>query len=283
LRERADGRKVAGVSAPSTDRMPGTGTHGDKPLFWTAAPGSLPDGARFSMTTRLGGVSEGPFASLNVGLKAGDREEAVLENIARVRKEAGMDQAEPRRIRQVHGTAIVSPAAAGAEADGFVLRAGDPWAAVSVADCAPVVLVSRDGAWGALLHSGWRGTALGIGVRALETLARHGIPPSEIHAVIGPCIHACCYPIGSEVAARFPTFLLKPHPSGRFALDLPAAIAASLESAGVSPDRLAAAPECTACRPDLFYSYRRDSGVTGRHWAILRLGAAARRASAPGE
>jgi YfiH family protein len=187
-----------------------------------------------------------------------------------------MGEDEPRRIRQVHGTAMVSPAEAGAAADGFLLRAGDPWAAVSVADCAPVALVSDDGTWGALLHSGWRGTALGIGVRAIGALERHGVSASGIHVVVGPCIHACCYPVGLEVARGFPTFLLKPHRSGRFALDLPAAIMAALEGAGVPAGRLAAAPECTACLPDRFYSHRRDSGVTGRHWAILRLGGSVR-------
>ncbi|HLQ67634.1 MAG TPA: polyphenol oxidase family protein [Candidatus Limnocylindrales bacterium] len=228
------------------------------------------------MTTRLGGKSRGAFQSLNVGLRVGDEEEAVLENVRRVRAEAGMGADEPRRIRQVHGAAVVSPAEAGSAADGFLLRAGDPWAAVSVADCAPVALVSEDGTWGALLHSGWRGTALGISVRALLALEQHGVSPFGVRVVVGPCIHACCYPVGAEVASRFPTFLLKPHRSGRFALDLPAAITASLEGAGVPAGRLAAAPECTACRQDLFYSHRRDSGVTGRHWAILRLGGAAR-------
>jgi YfiH family protein len=246
----------------------------DGPLFWEAPFGSLPSGARFALTTRRGGVSEGPFARLNVGLRVGDREEAVLENIRRVRAAAGMSEDEPLRVRQVHGTAIVEPSGSGSAADGFLVAGGDPWVAVSVADCAPVALVSRDGARGALLHSGWRGTVDGIGVRAVEALARRGVDRAGVHAVIGPCIHACCYPVGNEVARRVPTFLLKPHPSGRFALDLPGAIAAALGSAGVSPARITIAPECTACRPDAFYSHRRDAGVTGRHWAILRLGTA---------
>jgi len=258
------------MSATRADAVE-SGAASDRAVFWSPQRGPLPGGALFAMATRLGGVSEGPFATLNLGLRAGDREDAVRENIRRVRAEAGMGDGEPVRVTQVHGTSIVPVSGAGAAADGFLLRAGDPWAAVSIADCAPVALVSGDGAWGALLHSGWRGTALGIGVRAVEALARRGVPASEIHVVIGPCIHACCYPVGSEVAAGFPTFLLKPHPSGVFALDLPGAIAASLEGAGVSPDRIEAAPECTACRRDRFYSYRRDAGVTGRHWAMLRL------------
>jgi YfiH family protein len=250
--------------------------------FWSAPAGSLPEGVRFVMATRNGGVSEGPFATLNLGLRVGDRDDAVLENVRRVRDALGLAQDEPRRVRQVHGTVLVDAAegiaaadagAAWAAADGFLVRRGDPWVAVSIADCAPVAVVSSDGSQGALLHSGWRGTADGIGVRAVEALRRRGIPPSELHVVVGPCIHSCCYPVGSEVAARFPTFLLKPHPSGRFALDLPGAVLAGLAGAGVPRHRAVAARECTACLPDCYFSHRRDSGRTGRHWALLRLSA----------
>lgn len=246
-------------------------------MFWSPAEGSLPRGARFVVATRLGGASEGPFATLNLGLRAGDREDAVLENVRRVRQALGMDADEPLRVRQVHGTALVSAEAAGAapgpsvEADGILLRAGDPWAAVSVADCAPVALVSEDGGRGALVHSGWRSTLRGIALRAADALARSGSSREAIHVVIGPCIHACCYPVGPETARLFPTSLLRFHPGGGFALDLPAAIAASLTAAGVPARRIAIAPECTACLPERFYSHRRDHGTTGRHWAMLRL------------
>lgn len=238
-----------------------------EPEFWSAP---LPSGARFLMTTRIGGVSEGPFATLNLGLRVGDGEEAVAENARRVREACGMDAGEPLRVRQVHGAELVAPSGAGSAADGILVRAGDPWAGVSVADCAPVALVTSDGSRGALVHSGWRGTLDGIAPRAARALAEGGAL-RDIHVVIGPCIHACCYPVGPETARLFPTFLLRPHPSGRFALDLPGAIAASLAAAGLSPARIAVAPECTACRPDRFYSHRRDAGRTGRHWALLRL------------
>jgi polyphenol oxidase len=269
LREAAEPGRVAAVSAE----------------FWTAPAGSLPDGVRFVMATRNGGVSEGPFATLNLGLRVGDKDDAVLENVRRVRDALGLAGDEPRRVRQVHGTAMVSAAGGGAAndvgaswaaADGFLVQGGDPWVAVSIADCAPVAIVSSDGSQGALLHSGWRGTADGIGVRAVEALRRRGVPPSELRVVVGPCIHACCYPVGSEVAARFPTSLLKPHRSGRFALDLPGAILDGLTGAGVPRHRAVAARECTACLPDGYFSHRRDSGRTGRHWAFLRLSAPGR-------
>lgn len=246
-----------------------------EPVFWAPPAGTLPPGARFVMTTRLGGVSRGPWAQLNVGLRVGDAEEAVTANIRRVREALGLGAAEPVRVRQVHGTALV-PARAAADrdppsADGLLIEEDDPWAAVSVADCAPVALVAEDGARGALVHSGWRGTLDGIAVRAALALERSGSPVESLHVVIGPCIHACCYPVGPDLAGRFPAFLIQPHATAGFALDLPGAIAASLAGAGVRPARIAVASECTACLPERFYSHRRDRGTTGRHWALLRL------------
>lgn len=241
------------------------------PVFWSPPRGTLPGGARFVMTTRLGGVSRGPYASLNVGLRVGDRDDAVLENVGRIRAALAMGGEEPLRVRQVHGAALVDAGGAGSAADGILIGAGDPWAAISVADCAPVALAGADGRRGALVHSGWRGTLDGIAVRAALALSHGGSPLESIQVVIGPCIHPCCYPVGSETAGRFPAFLIQPHRSGGFALDLPGAIAASLTAAGVSAGAIAIAPECTACLPERFYSHRRDRGVTGRHWALLQL------------
>ena len=266
---------MTGMETEAIERAKGAGTD---PVFWTAPPGALPAGAALVMTTRVGGVSRGPYAELNVGLRVGDREESVLENVRRIRGALGMDAREPVRVRQVHGTDLAEAAAGDLlpRADGILLTAGDPWAAVSVADCAAVALVAEDGARGALVHSGWRGTLDGIAVRAALALERSGSPPESLHVVIGPCIHACCYPVGPETAGRFPAFLIQPHASGGFALDLPGAIAASLTGAGVPPSRIAIASECTACLPERFYSHRRDRGTTGRHWMLLRLAPPAR-------
>lgn len=266
MRDPAEGGRVGTMETEAIGAEPAAG-----PVFWSAPRGALPSGARFVMTTRLGGVSRGSYASLNVGLRVGDREEAVLENVARIRAALEMGGEEPLRVRQVHGAALVDAGGAGSAADGILLRAGDPWAAVGVADCAPVALAAADGSRGALVHSGWRGTLDGIAVRAALALERSGSPLEALHVVIGPCIHVCCYPMGPETAGRFPASLIQPHSSGGFALDLPGAIAASLIGAGVPRARIAIAPECTACLPERFYSHRRDRGTTGRHWMLLRL------------
>jgi hypothetical protein len=263
---------LRGDGTPGTVRaMPATEPPSAGPPLWRPAPDALPDGVWFGLTTRAGGVSRGPFAGLNLGLGVGDDENAVLENRRRLRERLGLAEEEPRLLHQIHGSAIVESSGAGSRADGFLVRTTDPWVAVSAADCAPVAVVSEDGSRGALLHSGWRGAKERIAAHAVARLGNLGAPPASLRAVIGPCLHACCFPVGADVAGEFPVALLRPHPTGQLALDLPGAIAAALVEAGMSDDRVQVAPECTSCAADRFYSHRRDRGFTGRHWALLRL------------
>ena len=238
--------------------------------FWRPPVGALPPGAWFGMTTRHGGVSEGAYAAFNVSLGVGDDERAVMRNRERLARTLGYPGTAPSLLNQVHGARIVTYREAPAEADGFLIGAGEPWVAVSAADCAPVAIVSADGTRGALLHSGWRGAHAGIAAQAVRRLAEH-VPAGELTAVIGPCIHACCFPVGPDVALQFDETLRHPHPSGQEAIDLPGAIRRSLVAGGVPDERIHAAAECTSCERSTFYSHRRDRGVTGRHWAFLRL------------
>jgi polyphenol oxidase len=239
-------------------------------VMWRPGEGVLPAGAWFGVPTRRGGVSRGAYATLNLGSGVGDERDAVLRNRYLLFHALGMPESGPHRIRQVHGTRIVTPEEAPEEADGFLLQAGDPWTAVSTADCAPVALFARNATRGALLHSGWRGTRDGIAASATRLLAERGVPPSDLVAVIGPCIHACCYPVGPEVAREFPGEALKPHPQG-VALDLPRAITLTLLEAGLPASSIHAAAECTSCVSASFFSHRRDRGITGRHWALAHL------------
>jgi hypothetical protein len=239
-------------------------------VVWRPAEKHVPANAWFGVPTRRGGVSLGPYASLNFGLEVGDEREAVLRNRAIAFAALGIPEPGPRRLHQVHGTRIVEPDEAPCDADGFIVRAGDPWVAVSAADCAPVALVARSGALGALFHSGWRSTRDRIAARAVRLLGSRGVPPGEILASIGPCIHACCYPVGPEVAKDFPGEVLKPHQEGT-ALDLPLAISLALREEGIEDGAIHVARECTSCEAGSFYSHRRDRGVTGRHWALFHL------------
>jgi polyphenol oxidase len=214
-------------------------------------------GARVAFTTRHGGVSEGPYSSLNLGIMTEDEEARVRENRRRVAAHLGVPLA---LSRQVHGTAIrewVAPPpklVATDDADGHVTSAHGVAPFVLTADCLPVALAAPGRV--AILHCGWRGLAAGILNRAAELFAR------APEAAIGPGIGPCCYEVGQEVLDAFGI-------SGSRMLDLKAIARRQLEAAGV--ERIEDVGLCTSCREDLFFSHRRDRGVTGRQAGIVWL------------
>lgn len=202
-------------------------------------------GATALFTTRRGGVSEGPYASLNVGLATQDDPERVAANRERVREHAGA--ARLAQGRQVHGTHVVIDGEGGEEADGQVTTRPGVAAIVLTADCLPVALAGPGAA--GVVHAGWRGLAGGVleaGVAALGS--------GPVAAAIGPGIGPCCYEIGDEVRAVFA--------SSERTLDLKAVARARLEAAGVQ--EIHDCDLCTACDPQRFFSHRRDRGITGR-------------------
>lgn len=209
-------------------------------------------GARVRFTGRAGGVSEGPFASLNLGRWTDDDPAAVEENRRRA-----ADGAPIAFARQVHGIDVVvldaPPSPDGIEeADGVVTRAHGVAAMVLTADCVPVALAAPDAV--AMVHAGWKGLSGGVleaGVAALRT-------DGPIHAAIGPAAGACCYEVGPDVAERFPDWAL----NGRL-LDLKAVAAARLRAAGVAA--VVDVGRCTICEPDVFFSHRASGPVTGRN------------------
>lgn len=212
-------------------------------------------------TARAGGVSEGPFTSLNLGLWTDDDPERVRENRRRVAERADATLAYGR---QVHGTAVARvsepPTDTLGEVDGAATRLSSVAPMVLTADCLPVAVAGEAAV--AMLHAGWRGLADGVldqGVRALRELGDDG----PLHAVIGPGAGACCYAVGDDVAARFPRWALV----GRN-LDLKAIAATRLREAGVQTVRDVG--RCTMCEPDVFFSHRRCSGgVTGRQAGLV--------------
>ena len=213
-------------------------------------------------------MSEGPYESLNLGILTDDEPGRVAENRRRLAAALGLDPAAVAMGWQVHGTDVLdwdaAPdgggyAAPGADlerVDAHTTRAGGVGLLVLVADCLPVALVSPERV--AMVHCGWRGLAGGILERALE---RFEEPPA---AAIGPGIGRCCYEVGPEVLAAFDD--LDGAADGRM-LDLRALATRRLEAAGVA--RIEQVDLCTSCRPDLFFSHRRDRGVTGRQGGIV--------------
>jgi polyphenol oxidase len=227
-------------------------------------------GGRVAFSTRNGGVSEGPYASLNLGILTDDDQARVAENRGLLAGSLGL---EPERVAmgwQVHGTEILdwdappngggfaSPGAELRKVDGHATQVAGLGLLVLVADCLPVALIAPGRA--AMLHCGWRGLAGGILERALEDF---GETPA---AAIGPGIGRCCYEVGEEVLAEFAD--LEGVAEGRM-LDLRMVARRKLEAAGV--ERIVDVDLCTSCRADLFFSHRRDNGVTGRQGGLAWL------------
>jgi hypothetical protein len=231
-----------------------------------------PARVRAVTTTRLGGVSEGRFASLNLGEHVGDRPDRVQANRARVRAALGFDS-EPLWLRQVHGTRVVDAreASAGTEADGCASALPGRICVVLTADCLPILLCDRAGTRVAALHAGWRGLAAGVveeGVRAL------GLPGDALLAWLGPAIGSHAYEVGTEVREAFvvrdpgTAAAFAPSARGRWLADLYALARRRLQAAGVNS--VYGGGHCTVSEENLFFSHRRD-GTTGRMASLIWL------------
>jgi YfiH family protein len=181
-------------------------------------------------------------------------------------------------LRQVHGDGVVNAHnLADREQEGDALITDDIGRSIGVrtADCVPILLLDSQVRAMAAIHAGWRGTAAEIVKKALAKMSStFGTNPKDVYAAMGPCIRACCYEVGKEVADRlaaaFPEW--GEEDKARRCVDLPEANRRHLVSAGVLPDRIFDSGLCTTCQPEQFYSYRREPENPGRMVsAICRL------------
>jgi polyphenol oxidase len=222
------------------------------------APNPEPEEARIRFFTRLGGVSEPPYDSLNVSRKVGDAPDAVEENLSIIRE--AMDGRPAAWVRQVAGDRVVRVSESGlaAEADALVTAEPDLCLSVAVADCVPVALVGEREV--GMVHSGWRGTLAGVSGKAAREIGG-----SPVRAYIGPSIRRCCYEVSEELAQKFAREFGDEIVSGRH-LSLQDAIREDLEREGAEVHDLGL---CSGCRPDLFYSHRKQGPLTGRNLASV--------------
>lgn len=244
-------------------------------------------GIRHGFSTRAGGVSTGPFASLDLGLGRGTSQ-AGSEDQARARSENRrrflqcVGAGPLNEVDQVHGPDIVWVGPDGPDllrADGIGVDRPNRWVGVRSADCLPVLLVVAEAGRSPeavmAVHAGWRGAVGGILGRAVRSLRDRGTDLRHIRAAMGPAISVEAFEVGDEVVEAARKALdgdpppARPGPRGRPHLDLRAVARTLLERAGVEGDRIECLARCTYGEPQSFFSYRRDGAPTGSQLSVV--------------
>lgn len=223
-------------------------------------------------STREGGVSEGPYASLNLGRLTGDDVHRVDENRRRLCAEAGAELERLALNRQVHSTLVHRARAGrrGAPGDGLWTDQRDLPILAMAADCLPIALVRADGAPAvAVMHAGWRGLLAGIVAAGVGALSEDCVTGTQsLRAAVGPAIGPCCYEVGPEVADPFREAFGRDVLRGRN-LDLWTSAERALNRAGV--EEVHRIELCTVCNPDRFFSHRRTGKPRGVQGVIARV------------
>jgi len=264
--------------------------HNSSGLIYDTADGlSAVGGIRHAFSTRLGGVSPAPFDSLNFFEQSGDTQENIVENYRRLGAATGLDMSRAVGCRQVHGDQVrfIHAEDAGTllydsriyDADGMLTDVPGIPLTVYSADCCTILLYDPTCRCVGAVHAGWRGTALGIALKALVSMmSAYGADPLTVHAAIGPSIGACCFETGSDVpdairaelsesADRFITRA----ENGKYHIDLKQVNRLWLLRGGLDPRNIETHPDCTMCRPERYWSYRRSGARRGGQLAVIAL------------
>lgn len=258
-------------------------------LLWLSASQLNAGGAVHGFSTRLGGVSRGCLASLNLGTGRGDEIANVRENFRRFGDAVGFDSRKTVFSKQVHrdDIRVVTAKDCGKglyrereyEADGLITNVPGVPLAVFSADCIPILLHDPVCRAVAGCHAGWRGTAMGIARKTVEEMIRqYGCCPRDIRAVIGPGISRCCFETHIDVPeAMWLAFgqkaeaMIDPLPDEKFLVDLKGLNALWLQCAGVPKEQIELSDACTSCRQDLFWSHRHTGDARGVMAAVIQL------------
>ena len=261
-------------------------------VTYLAFPALLESGmVRHGFSTRMGGVSEGPYATMNFSFTRGDDPEAVRENYRRMAEALRVDMEKMVLTWQTHTTnvRVVSEEDLGKgiikerdyrDVDGLVTDMPDVTLVTFFADCVPLYFLDKKNHAIGLSHSGWRGTVKRMGEKTLETMAEaFGTRPEDVTACIGPSICMDCYEVGGEVieefAAEFPAAvhdrLFYKKENGKYMLNLWEANRIVLTDAGIREENLSVTDICTHCNPELLFSHRRSPEKRGNLCAFLCL------------
>lgn len=245
----------------------------------------MPTGVSALVTTRIGGVSEEGYASLNLGTHVGDNPARVRRNRHRLRQWLP-DAVTIQWLKQVHGTEVARPRALRAQAsarlgvytaDACCVSQPNVAAAVLTADCLPVLFATQDGQQVAAAHAGWRGLLDGV---LEQTIQAFGQPPAMITSWLGPAIGPCHFEVGPEVRQAFlaheqargrnpeaVALCFLPGLANKYLMDIYQVARLRLQYAGIK--HVSGGDSCTVCDTESWFSYRRDGAVSGRMVSLI--------------
>jgi YfiH family protein len=218
------------------------------------------------ISTRHGGVSSQVYQSLNLGVHTDDDPDAILSNLALFCADLGISPGSLARSYQVHGSEIWTSVSPGYESGYDAILAPKPgvFAGVGIADCCPILLADPLRKTAAAIHAGWKGTVAQIVHKTASALIAGGSNPADILAYIGPCISLEHFEVGDEVAEQFE---FKERRGARWHVDLKTTNATQLAALGIS--QIEISDYCTVANNDLFFSHRKEQGITGRMLAVI--------------
>ncbi|WP_321369647.1 peptidoglycan editing factor PgeF [uncultured Desulfuromusa sp.] len=250
-------------------------------------PTNLPAGLVAGFSTRNGGVSRPPFNSLNMGFGTADHPTNVESNRASFIRAFGLAPHQLLTVKQVHGDDILlidenNPDLShflGVEVDAIITNQSEIMIGILTADCFPLLIWHEKMKIIAAIHVGWRGAANGLIAKVIQTIQTHfNCPAEELQAAIGPGIGAHSYEVDRPVrdafrqGSGFWKEISKETSLGHWQLDIPLSCQLQLEQSQLQVQNIETSKECTCCHPELFFSHRRDNGVTGRQISFLKLG-----------
>lgn len=245
------------------------------PLFRVPAIFSISPELLAAESTRHGGVSEVPYASLNLGTSTADLPKYVAENRVRFWQSLGVEAAQVATSHQVHGSEVLTVTHPGNYTgyDALITRQRGILLAVTVADCTPILVYDSVHQAVAAIHAGWRGTVQAIVTKTLEKMrVKFGTDPADCYAYVGTCIDECSFEVGAEVAEQFSVAHRRFDPvAGKYLVDLKKANSEQLLAAGVNKNHIEISIFSTVLHNHSYFSYRYENGQTGRMLACIGM------------
>ncbi|SDZ83577.1 conserved hypothetical protein [Desulfuromusa kysingii] len=249
-------------------------------------PTKLPTGMVAGFSTRNGGVSRPPFNSLNMGTDTADQPTNVESNRAAFTRAFDLSPHQLLTVKQAHGDDILLIDENNAdlshflavEVDAIITNQPEIMIGILTADCFPLLIWHENKKIISTVHIGWRGAANGLIAKTIQTIHTHfDCPIEELQAAIGPGIGAHTYEVDRPVRDAFRQGtgfwkeISKEISLGHWQLNISLSCQLQLEQAGLKVENIETAKQCTCCHPELFFSHRRDNGVTGRQISFLKL------------